>query len=276
MDRAFEEVDRRLPPTSWQNTALRPWPPTWAPLGPPHRAARLRTCAAQGDRERNVFATASTVDQMPKQVAVAHIFGSGLSVPIPDVDRTDYPDPRRQPARVERKPAHGARHARATAAHRRAGRQDRRGRSASQPDGGGIRRAPLHPPRDGCASSLRDRARPVRRGLVAPGRLEEHCNGIDEVEALARDFAPEAVAAACGVRPRRCGGWPATSRPRTGGRVRTDRNLHTGVRDAHELARGRDQRPHRNLDREGARCSRRPRPASRTRAASRDAAACAG
>ena len=27
---------------------------------------------------------------MPKQVAVALLFGTGLSVPIPDVDRTDY------------------------------------------------------------------------------------------------------------------------------------------------------------------------------------------
>lgn len=34
--------------------------------------------------------SASTVDQMPKQVSAAHMFGGGLSIPVPDVDRTDY------------------------------------------------------------------------------------------------------------------------------------------------------------------------------------------
>ena len=37
---------------------------------------------------RNVF-SASTVDQMPKQVSCGLMFGTALSVPIPDVDRTD-------------------------------------------------------------------------------------------------------------------------------------------------------------------------------------------
>jgi len=38
---------------------------------------------------RNVF-TASTVDQMPKQVSAGLMFGTMLSVPVPDLDRTDY------------------------------------------------------------------------------------------------------------------------------------------------------------------------------------------
>ncbi|MFL5838931.1 MAG: molybdopterin-dependent oxidoreductase, partial [Thermoleophilaceae bacterium] len=38
---------------------------------------------------RNIF-SASTVDQMPKQVAAGLMFGTFLSVPIPDIDRTDY------------------------------------------------------------------------------------------------------------------------------------------------------------------------------------------
>ena len=33
---------------------------------------------------------ASTVDQMPKQVSAGLMFGTALSVPVPDVDRTDY------------------------------------------------------------------------------------------------------------------------------------------------------------------------------------------
>ncbi|MFN8159619.1 MAG: molybdopterin-dependent oxidoreductase [Solirubrobacterales bacterium] len=38
---------------------------------------------------RNLY-SATSVDQLPKQVACAQMFGSGLSVPIPDVDRTDH------------------------------------------------------------------------------------------------------------------------------------------------------------------------------------------
>src|SRR2546426_6092772 len=38
---------------------------------------------------RNVF-SASTVDQMPKQVATGLMFGTLLSVPVPDLDRTEY------------------------------------------------------------------------------------------------------------------------------------------------------------------------------------------
>ena len=37
----------------------------------------------------NVF-SASTVDQRPKEIASGLMFGGGLTVPVPDVDRTDY------------------------------------------------------------------------------------------------------------------------------------------------------------------------------------------
>ncbi|HEY2440168.1 MAG TPA: molybdopterin-dependent oxidoreductase, partial [Solirubrobacteraceae bacterium] len=38
---------------------------------------------------RNIF-SASTVDQVPKQLASALMFGTSTSVPVPDVDRTDH------------------------------------------------------------------------------------------------------------------------------------------------------------------------------------------
>ncbi|HEU5440059.1 MAG TPA: molybdopterin-dependent oxidoreductase, partial [Ktedonobacterales bacterium] len=38
---------------------------------------------------RNIY-TASTVDQMPKQVSAGLMFGTMLSIPIPDLDRADY------------------------------------------------------------------------------------------------------------------------------------------------------------------------------------------
>ena len=40
-------------------------------------------------RTRNLF-SASTVDQMPKQVAAGLMFGTALSVPVPDLDRTEH------------------------------------------------------------------------------------------------------------------------------------------------------------------------------------------
>ena len=38
---------------------------------------------------RNIF-SATTVDQMPKHVSAGLMFGAPLSIPVPDVDRTDY------------------------------------------------------------------------------------------------------------------------------------------------------------------------------------------
>ena len=38
---------------------------------------------------KNVY-SASTVDQMPKQVSSGFLFGSAASIPVPDIDRTDY------------------------------------------------------------------------------------------------------------------------------------------------------------------------------------------
>lgn len=43
----------------------------------------------QGLGTRRRF-SASTVDQMPRQVAAGYVFGAPLTVPVPDLDRTDY------------------------------------------------------------------------------------------------------------------------------------------------------------------------------------------
>ena len=43
----------------------------------------------KGVGSRNVY-TASTVDQRPKELSSALMFGGGLIVPVPDVDRTDF------------------------------------------------------------------------------------------------------------------------------------------------------------------------------------------
>ena len=89
-DEAFAEIDRRLPGRSGRARPRRGRPST--------SATRPRTTwarciygrvAAQGARTRNLFG-ASTVDQYPKQLASALMFGSGADVAVPDLDRTDH------------------------------------------------------------------------------------------------------------------------------------------------------------------------------------------
>src|ERR671917_2147233 len=88
-DEAFEEIDRRLPPLLEEHgrDAVAVY------LGNPnahnlsaliHGPALMRVLGTQ-----NLY-SASTVDQMPKQVAAGHMFGTMLSVPVPDVDRCDH------------------------------------------------------------------------------------------------------------------------------------------------------------------------------------------
>ena len=111
------------------------------------------------------------------------------------------PDPRRQPARLQRQPDDRARHARTAAGAPGPRRQDRRDRSASQPDRRGGRRAPLHPPRDRRASAVRARARPVRGGTRRARRAAHRDDGRASrpCRTLAAPFTPEAAAAATGI-----------------------------------------------------------------------------
>ncbi len=70
----------------------------------------------------------------------AYMFGAGLTVPIPDLDRTDLPaDPRRQPARLQRLADDRPRRARAPARDPRARRQ---ASSSSTRGARGPRRSP--------------------------------------------------------------------------------------------------------------------------------------
>src|SRR5918998_833543 len=88
-DEAFDEIDRRLTPLlaehgrnavavyignpNAHNLSSLAYGPVW-----------LRALGTQ-----NIY-SASTVDQMPKQVSAGLMFGTMLSVPVPDVDRTDH------------------------------------------------------------------------------------------------------------------------------------------------------------------------------------------
>src|ERR687884_174528 len=88
-DEAFAEVERRLPPLLERHgrDAVAIY------LGNPsaHNLATLLygRVLVKALGTRNIF-SASTVDQMPKQVSAGLMFGTILSVPVPAVDRTDH------------------------------------------------------------------------------------------------------------------------------------------------------------------------------------------
>ncbi len=148
---------------------------------------------------QNVY-TASTVDQMPKQVSAGLMFGAGLSVPVPDLDRCEHlivlgANPLVSNGSLMTSPnARG----RIRAIRERGGKvvviDPRRSRTAEEAD----EHHAIVPGTDahflfGIVHTL------VDEGLADPGRLAEHCEGLPEIERLARDFAPERVEAMCGI-----------------------------------------------------------------------------
>jgi anaerobic selenocysteine-containing dehydrogenase len=198
-DEAFEEIDRRLSPIlaehgrnsvavyignpNAHNLSALVYGPAW-----------LRALGTQ-----NIY-SASTVDQMPKQVSAGLMFGTMLSVPVPDVDRTDHllilganplvsngslltaPDMRGRLRRIRE----------------RGGKvvvvDPRRTRTAEAADEHHF----IRPGTDALllaamACTL------VEEGLAQPGAVAAHLNGLDQVAGLVSDFAPERVAAACGI-----------------------------------------------------------------------------
>lgn len=148
---------------------------------------------------RNVF-SASTVDQMPKQVSAGLMFGTVLSIPVPDVDRTDYllmlgANPLASNGSLLTAPDLKGRLRRL---RERGGRlvvvDPRRSRTAEEAD----EHVFIRPGTD--AHLLFAMVHTLfAESLAAPGRLAPHLAGLDTVHALARDFAPERVADTCGV-----------------------------------------------------------------------------
>lgn len=148
---------------------------------------------------KNIF-SASTVDQMPKQVSAGLMFGGALSVPVADIDHMDYlvimganpyasngslmtaPD---FPGRLER-------------LRERGGRvvviDPRRSQTAEKAD----EHLFIRPGTDahflfGIVNVL------IGEGLVSLGRCEGLVDGLAEIERLAPTFPPEVVAPVCGI-----------------------------------------------------------------------------
>ncbi len=148
---------------------------------------------------RNLY-SASTVDQMPKQISSGLMFGTGLSIAIPDVDHTDYlliigANPLVSNGSLMTAP-------------------DMRGRLRSLRQRGG-KIVVIDPYRTRTAQEA-DAHHFIRPGtdahllfaivhtlfaeqLIAPGRLSDYLNGLQEAQQLAEPFTPERVAPICGI-----------------------------------------------------------------------------
>jgi anaerobic selenocysteine-containing dehydrogenase len=148
---------------------------------------------------RNVY-SASTVDQMPKQVSAGLMFGAMLSVPVPDVDRTSHllilgANPLASNGSLLTAP-------------------DMRGRLRGIIERGG-KVVVIDPRRSRTAEEASEHhfIRPgtdalllfamvhtlLSEGLADPGPLAEQCAGLDALPGLADPFTAEAVAPICGI-----------------------------------------------------------------------------
>jgi anaerobic selenocysteine-containing dehydrogenase len=146
------------------------------------------------------FYTAGTVDQVPKHFSSGYLFGHALTIPVPDLDRTEHllllgANPLVSNGSLMTVPdARG----RLKAIRARGGKivvvDPKRSRTAELAD-------EHHAIRPGTDALLLFALVQVlfADGLVDPGRLADHVNGIDEVRALAEPFTPEAVADVTGL-----------------------------------------------------------------------------
>ncbi|MFN0280885.1 MAG: molybdopterin dinucleotide binding domain-containing protein [Kineosporiaceae bacterium] len=159
------------------------------------------SAVAKAMGSHNVF-SASTTDQMPKQVATTLMFGDALSVPVPDVDRTDLlvvlgADPLTSNGSLMTAPDMPGR---LRSLRRRGGRlvvvDPRTSRTA--------RAADLHLPiRPGADAFL---LAAVAHVLLAEGlargpaaHVAAHVRGLEALPAALADFTPEAVSGVTGL-----------------------------------------------------------------------------
>ncbi|HEX6420343.1 MAG TPA: molybdopterin-dependent oxidoreductase [Acidimicrobiales bacterium] len=200
-DEAFAEVERRLPPIveAHGRDAVAVYvgnPNAHSLSGLLYLRPLIRALGTT-----NVY-SASTVDQRPKEVASGLMFGGGLTVPVPDVDRTDFllmlganpyasngslataPD---WPGRIEALLARGGTLVVV---------DPRRTRTAEQ----ATQHVTIRPGADPflLMAMVNELA---ADGLVDTGPAGEYLAGVDQVLAAAEPFTPEAVAAVTGVDP---------------------------------------------------------------------------
>jgi anaerobic selenocysteine-containing dehydrogenase len=146
------------------------------------------------------FYTAGTVDQVPKHFSSGYLFGDGLTIPIPDVDRTDYllllgANPLVSNGSLMTAPDMRGR---LKAIRARGGRvvvvDPRRTRTAEAAD----RHLAIRPGTDALLLAALCHVL-FAENLVRLRHLAEHVVGVEEVRELVAPFHPEAVAPVVGV-----------------------------------------------------------------------------
>ncbi|MDZ4827925.1 MAG: molybdopterin-dependent oxidoreductase [Actinomycetota bacterium] len=153
----------------------------------------------QAAHTTNVY-SASTVDQMPKQVSAGLMFGGALVVPVPDVDRTDYllilgANPFASNGSLMTAPDIPGR---LKALRKRGGKlvvvDPRRTKTAEEAD----EHLAIRPGTDALFLFAIVNVL-FEDGLAGAGDVAPYVAGIDTVQALAAEFTPELVEAACGI-----------------------------------------------------------------------------
>ena len=156
----------------------------------------------QGLGSRRRF-SASTVDQMPKQVACGYMFGTGATIPVPDLDHTDYllmlganpyasngslctaPD---FPGRLEAIRARGGRVVVV---------DPRRSRTAEEAD----LWVPIRPGADAYFLMSIVHVLFAEDLVRIPEHIAEFVNGLDDVRDASSAFGPETTSAVTGLEP---------------------------------------------------------------------------
>jgi anaerobic selenocysteine-containing dehydrogenase len=198
-DEAFAEIERRLPPILAQHGrqagAISVGNPSAHKIGLLLYFSRL----AKALGSRNVF-SASTLDQMPKQLSSGLMFGHWLSIAVPDITRSDFllvlgANPLASNGSLWTVPDFKGK---AKALQARGGKlvviDPRRTETAAMADVHHF----IRPGADvflllGLAHTLFDEK------LVRLGRLGPLVNGVDAFEAAVKDFSAEVVAPRCGI-----------------------------------------------------------------------------
>lgn len=198
-DEAFDEIERRLVPIIEQHgadaVALSVGNPT------AHKMALLLYFArlARALGSKNVY-SASTLDQMPKQLSSGWMFGHWLSVAVPDIERCDFllilgANPMASNGSLWTVTDFRGK---AKALRARGGQivvvDPRRSETAAVADAHHF----IRPGADvfllaAMVNTL------FAEGLARPGRLDDWTAGIDAVRDAVAAFTPEAVAARCGI-----------------------------------------------------------------------------
>jgi anaerobic selenocysteine-containing dehydrogenase len=198
-DEALAEVERRLPPL----IAAHGRDAVALTVGNPsaHKMSLLLYFSrlAKGLGSKNVF-SASTLDQMPKQLANGWMFGHWLSMPIPDIERTQWllvigANPMVSNGSLWTVPDFRGK---AKALRARGGKlvviDPRRTETAAvadehhfvRPGGDAVLLA-------GMVHTL------FAEGLIRPGRLAPYLEGVEAVREAVAPFTPEQVAQRCGI-----------------------------------------------------------------------------